>query len=197
MLRATLSVLLTLYRTRCEVILVLPLLKAGQRVMSAEIESRHPMFARKASNTTVSASTTLVDDADLHVDLLPNSTYLVRARIMYTGSSTGDISITWGTPAGSSTGIRFDYGPSASNSNPVSGAMRSSVNNWATVLGYGATTDATVFPAITEYGTITTGDTGGVLQLRYAQTTASGVLTVLAGSYLTVDRIELWSKQAK
>jgi len=145
-----------------------------------------PADEPRTSNTTVS------QDADLVVSLLPLATYRFRFVLFYNGaaSATADVKcsliaggvpslIVWG-------GTGLDTG--AALTTPV-GQVNTSVQTAAGTLRSFATAGPAVPCMAVIEGTIT-GGSGGTLALQWAQRVSNATSTIIMkGSSLTVERI--------
>lgn len=153
-------------------------------------------FRSKAA-TQSNASTTLVDDADLYVDLTPG-TFRIELFINASNTDTGDgvdIRSTW-TTTGTITSVgRAVVGPGVASTNTVadttsagSGVVRSTAHNLTTVLLFGITDDGTT---VFKEDLVLVVTAAGRLQWRWGQGTASATATTVgAGSRLLVSPIQ-------
>src|SRR5690606_18086867 len=60
-----------------------------------------PIFVVKSTNESVSSSTTLQNDNELSVSLTANRAYEVSGVLRVSGSTSGDIKLSWTGPSGS------------------------------------------------------------------------------------------------
>jgi hypothetical protein len=137
------------------------------------------LSVRKASNETVTNSTTLQDDNHLGVTLGTSTTYIIDAVIFASSTSAvPDLKIAFAVPSGSTMALGYTGGPisatlltSEAASEDIS--MLANTPTWVHVSG-----------------TVTTAGTGGDLQLKWAQNTSDAAgTTVLRGSYLRAEAI--------
>lgn len=146
-------------------------------------------FARKTADQVRSASSTLVDAADLSVAVVAGSTYLLRMGLFLIASSTTpDAKIGFTFPAGTLKigGVRAgtNLASDGSTTDVVlthPGAMTSG----STSIVVGVSTVATL--AILEGLYVCT--TSGTLQMMVAQNTATGTTTLQADSWLRAERV--------
>jgi hypothetical protein len=153
---------------------------------------------KKLSAQSVTSSTTLVDDADLKVTLVPGQ-YFVDAWLHVSGGTTGDIKVTWTFSGTFADSARMCQGPTRATTqveggdgiNPVTAAVtvgvnRSSAHFLTSDVPYGL--DASSTSGIHEHLSLDVS-AGGVLKLRWAQETSSGTATtVSAASHLRIER---------
>lgn len=169
---------------------------AGNVLTAAQLNALAPINVFKQSTQTVSASTTLVNDAELAVTLTAGKTYLITLRAICGVTAAGDIKMQWArTGTLNHVGARMCTGPSI-NTTDVSGTAaaattvgvvrRSGGHSLTTSVNYGL--DGTSTAAIEETFAIQV-DVTGVLTLQWAQNAASGTSTIVAGSYLIAEVI--------
>lgn len=156
--------------------------------------SARPRMFFKASSQTVSASTTLVDDVDIQIPLEASGKYLVRVVLACQHSSTGDIKLAWTDPGllGGGGSWRFSWGSTADGTASASAAysaVSSAYRAYSTTTA--ATHDLTTnhnTPAFEEFY-MAMGAVAGTAKLQWAQNSAAGTTTVLAGSWASVLKI--------
>lgn len=162
----------------------------GQRLTSGLLASGQTALALKSAGQDVTNSTTFQNDAELAYPLLAGGVYRIRFVIFsLSANATPDLKTAWAVPSGSS-GLKMCQGPT-----DTAAAFTSRTNTAARMSGHGFTTSVTyqvdtTAVAIEEEGILTMGSTAGSVTLQWAQNTASTTATsVLAGSYLTVERL--------
>lgn len=144
-----------------------------------------PRYAWKTVSESVTNSNVDQLDDELFLLVEPFSTYLVRGCFSVTGPSAVKLRIGYAVPANCQ-GRRHNVGPS-SNATSTTDAMRISVHAWPTAVSYGTNTTAV---SIIEEGVLTTGATGGVLQVQWAQNFANATaVTLEARSFLMAQRV--------
>lgn len=150
----------------------------------------HPntQFKFKASNETVTSSTTLQNDDVFAFTVVANAAYAMEGYIPYTalaGSSSGGIQSDFTMPAGGSM-FWTNFGTPANDGNLTqynlvaqgSGAARNSAGNAGTVM------------SMQPKGIFVVGGTAGTVQFRFAQSVSSATSTVvLGGSWMKLTRI--------
>jgi hypothetical protein len=161
------------------------MLSAGSKVraaiLTAFLNERMPVTARKTSNETVNGSAALQDDNELFVAVEASCVYHLELRISYTSGTTPDLKIGWTYPTG--TTIRW-----SGTDSDTAGALRIAGNLTETsvpaICGSGTDINA-------DYtGVIITGVNAGTLTLQWAQNTSTGSnSTIYAGSFLTIKRV--------
>lgn len=137
----------------------------------------------KRSDQSVTSSTTLVDDNDIYALVEPNRVYRVILVLNATGSTGGDIRLSWSVPSGSDAGGRWLQGPHESTDPAGAATMEVRAALWSTERVYGTSGSAN---SIIEHGLLQTGDSPGFLRLRWAQGTSNGTATTV------MERTNLW-----
>lgn len=144
------------------------------------------LFARKTADTA-RATASVTDDPHLSVSVSGSAVYVVTGVIHFrtTDATNADITIDWSTPTGSD-GIWIGIGQ-GSGASSTDGTVRtmSSVINAAR--GYGADTAADAL-AVHVRGLLVTTDPG-TYAMAWARSGGSGTLTVLAHSYIHLQRV--------
>lgn len=164
---------------------------AGQRLTADVFNAILPKYVDKSAGTqSVTSSTTYVDDTALFLDLPAGRTYVIFCQLSVTGDTAGDFKVQWSTTGTLSTVVeRANRGPSIGTTD-VSGAAAaaatvcvnrasSSVSLTASSTSYGLEGAAGVASDVVEQFVISTGASGGRLQLRWAQRASSATATVL------------------
>lgn len=122
---------------------------------------------RKTTSQTVNNSTTLVDDAQLQLDLVASSTVYFEAIIRYNGDSSADIKIAFVGPTGST--IRWDnYNSVYVSAGDVITASTTEVTE-ATTRPFGCVAGVRT---LNIRGYVQTSTTAGPLKMQFAQNTA-------------------------
>lgn len=171
---------------------------AFQRVTADDLNARLDLFVQKTATETVTSSTTLQNDDELVLTLPAGRTYEIQAHLSPTGNAGGDFKTAWtvsGTVTQATT--RQCIGPTVSTTNstggssasPVTAAVtvgvnKASAHNVTTAVSYGL--DGTNASAVFERFLVTTGASGGTVQLQWAQDTSNAAGTSLSvNSYIT------------
>lgn len=150
----------------------------------------HPnaQFKFKASNESVTSSTTLQNDDVFSFPLVANAAYALEGYVPYTalaGSSSGGLASDWTLPAGASL-LWTNFGTPLNDGNLTQynivaqglGATRSTAGNAGTVMSF------------QPKGIFVVGGTAGTAQFRWAQSVSSATATVLlGGAWMRVTRI--------
>lgn len=148
------------------------------------IWNRYPALTivRKTTNQTVNNTTTLVDDNQLQIDLLPSNTVFFEAVVRYSGDATADIKIAFNGPSG--TTIRWDnYGSIYANSVDAVVVSNSEVTESGSRV-FGCAAGART---LSIRGYAQTSTTAGPLKMLFAQNSAVAAdTTVLFNSVLKV-----------
>lgn len=158
---------------------------AGQLVTAAELNLFVPLFALKGSNQSVTNSATLVNDNDIVFTLIANQTYhLVLVGTGLATTKVPGLKTGW-TLTGTVNGtIKNLMGPV----NPIAaaGSFNTTLSLFSEAVtasaGWGMDTQATTFR---EELILTSGASGGVVQLQFAQqaATAATTTTLSAGTF--------------
>lgn len=155
-------------------------LSAGGVAVGEVVGVRKPAFTSRAN-------TTLADDPDLTMILVPG-TYLLDCMLFYDGAQAADLKLGWTTPSGT-TG---SWWPGGADSGMTALA---SVPRWGAVGDVGTSTlpvgcqGAGIILACRPVGTVVITTTG-TFALSWAQQTASATATIVRGqSYLRMERI--------
>lgn len=162
---------------------------AGQVLTASELNLLAPILKQKATNQVVTASTTLVNDADIVFTFVANQTVHVMCSMLYQSNTTTAVNL---RPAWLLTGtgavgvVRMVLGPNdAAASTPDSMLMQSRSFTFATNGDYATATVANTNLVAREELILTTGSAGCTLQLQWAQFTGTAATstTMLAGTY--------------
>lgn len=162
---------------------------AGSVLTAAALNLLCPLFAIKASNQTVTASATLVNDNDIAFTFVANQTVHVQARLDYQSNTTTNVGLraAWATTGTLAASARFCLGANdAAASTPDSMLMQSrpmaaiNTNNL-----YATATVASTSLVAWEELIITTGASGGTLTLQWAEFTGTAAtsVTMLQGTF--------------
>lgn len=171
-------------------------LAAGQTLTADALNARNPVQARMTTTQALTvSSTTMQNVTELVLTLPANRTYAVELNLgAICTVATADIKLDW-TVTGTVAGLdnRFCRGPSIAATDAQGlataattvGVVRASANHTLTAaVTYGV--DATgACGAIDEDFTVTTGASGGVLQLRAAQRVSDpATVTLFTGTLI-------------
>jgi len=142
----------------------------------------------KTADETVTSSTTLQNDNQLLLPYQPNATYIFRCWVDYEGANvgTGDLKWNWsGLTSGTNLRYTANYMSLTGTFSPTIGAA---VNLGSSTLAAG--TNGSGNPVGFEMvGSLSTGSTGGTLQLQWAQNTSNATGTIVhAQSFLRLER---------
>lgn len=142
-----------------------------------------PQIVVKAADESVTASTTLQNDDHLYFTAQANTTYFFRATFQAmrsTGLSNNYLKVNWSLPAGGThlSGIVI---PTATAALPTT-LVSTDVSQYFSVVD-------PVTVLIVYQGWLYIGGTGGTARLQWAQQSASGVLTLKAGSFLEYQAV--------
>ena len=149
----------------------------GEVLTSADVNTYlvNTLYAVKASDESVTSSTTLQDDEHLFASVAANSVYEVTVALRGTANSSGDLKVQFAGPAGA-TGL---FGAGKDHSCVTLGTPNGPISLST------ATPDTVFF-----MGTLTVGGTAGTFKLQWAQNTSNATATTLqAGSYMVLRRI--------
>ena len=142
--------------------------------------------AYKTATESVTSSTTLQDDDDLHVTVDASTVYDVSLVMFYDAATAGDIKVGFTYPA-SATGTFIATGIDPAGSSSAGDVTASA--DIATAFNFGGIGTGTTVAAHIK-GLLTVAGTAGTLQVQWAQVSSSGTATrVFADSYLTLRRI--------
>lgn len=155
--------------------------------LTAAVAFLAPVFVVKSANESVSSSTTLQNDDELLVSLTANRTYEISGVLRVSGSTSGDITIAWTGPAGS-TMHTVVHGLGASGSAGSDDIIFLYEGPGTASPGTFGTT-ATI-RAIHYHGFIRVGGDSGNLRLVWAQGSSNATATVVhSGSFMCVRRV--------
>ncbi len=160
---------------------------AGGRITAAMIQAVAPNAASKGANQSVTSSTTLVNDDALYVDVEANATYFVLLQAVYTGGTEGssDLKITFTIPSGSMTWSSLRYA-----SNGTLGIETLQGTGSGNTSDCGTSGSGNNARSVLVWGFLTTGDTAGTLQLKWAQNTSNATATTVeSGSSLATWQV--------
>lgn len=160
---------------------------AGEVLTAAKMNARQPLYVDKSAGAqSVTSSTVVVDDTALQLTLLPNRVYEVRCVLSVTGGA-GDLKTAWSLGGDLvMSAKRAAYGPGTATTDVTAeaaaattvGVNRSSSAH-ANTAGVLFGLDGTNATAAVEEFEITTGATGGLLKLMWAQRASNAVSTVV------------------
>jgi len=147
-------------------------------------------YIQKTSDELRVANTTLTDDNDLHVRLLPYGVYKITARFSFSaGLNTPDFKSAWAYST-DITPLTFKnmIGPTVPSTDSTNTSVRCTALAIDAVTNYGA--DGTHISQAHEEFIVSTGNTGGILKLQWAQNTSiAATLTLYEESYMIVEKI--------
>lgn len=158
---------------------------AGDRAVARELRKLQPVYAVLAGNVATEFNDVLTDVPGLTIPVRPSTRYILDGYLAYSSGSTPDIKVALQCPAGASG--RYGMFGVAQN-----GAASGNQDGFYTV-AYGdaigmAGSGGAMF--CQPHGQLRTGDLPGVLQVQFAQVTATASATVLAaGSWLRLTRL--------
>lgn len=148
------------------------------------------LFVRKGSDTSRDTTTTRTDDPHLTVSVAANATYLVDGFIIYSATTTTDLSVAWAIPSGASGAwcawcIGNDATGTSTNGYTVRTEARTDLTQGHTCGGIGS---PNLVSALVKATLVTSS--AGTFALQWAQATSGGVAaTVYANSWLRLIRV--------
>ena len=137
---------------------------AGQRVTAALLNEIQVASVTKATNQSVTSSTTLVNDTALFLPLLASASYDIKMIISYEGGTqaASDFKFQLNAPAGA-TG---HSGPSSTGTPPATSTSRARRSG---LRGPAWSRRRRAVSTLNCFGSVTTTGTAGNLQLQWAQ----------------------------
>ncbi|MFE3578705.1 hypothetical protein [Streptomyces vinaceus] len=162
-----------------------PTFYAGQRVTADLLASMLPFAVVKATDESVSSSTTLQDDNHLILPLAANAVYTIEGGLYYDGVyNAGNLKLSWSLPA-SATIIWSANGPATGGAAAFASNAVTSGNITIGTYGTGGSKTTASISA-----TVKTAGTAGNMTLRWAQDTSNATATTIyANSWLRAWRI--------
>jgi len=144
------------------------------------------LFVRKTADESVLNSIALQDDDQLGLAVDANATYLFDGFIIYDGSTTGDILLGWGIPAGAS----IDWTPVGLTTGAAASSASVKLVYTTGPEGVGAIGAGSSVVALPQ-GILRVAGTAGELRFRWAQNALDAVVPtrVLTGSWLRAKRV--------
>ena len=142
----------------------------------------------KSGDQTWTANATLADVTGMAFPAQPNARYEYRMYVAYSGTAASDVKLSWTTPAGGNM-ARYISAPQAAGTDNQNTAVSMIRRSPATAQVGGSMGSGGEFTVWREDGLATTGATGGVFQVQFAQNAASGSAQFKGDSYLVVRRI--------
>lgn len=141
----------------------------------------------KAADQSVASSTTPVDATDMVLPVDANAVYEISGYFITNASQAGDITFSWTAPSGATMTWSIDgLSTGATSTGGSVGRNDGSVGSSLSVGGVGGSTTSVARP----WGFLTTGATGGTLQLRFTQLVADAANSTLkAKSRLSLRRV--------
>lgn len=176
---------------------------AGQRLRASTLRDMLPMTARKTSDTSRTATTTVTADPHLTFDVVANAVYIMDGWIKFDGPAAADLNIDWTAPAGALgewTAMGAGTGTVVSaNTTPALIAdtqssrgylMRSETTDITAARSFGCLgTGLTPLTALI-HGTIRVGSTAGTYSMDWAQLVSdAGATTLYTDSWLRLVRV--------
>lgn len=163
---------------------------AGQLITSNQMNLLAPLLTSKAVNQSVTNSATLVNDNDIVFTFVANQTVMVECYLgVFATTNVPGIGVAWGA-TGTITGVsRSGLGsPKPPNTTVFTTTMQTFLSpgsNLTATFNIGADTNSSFPTMYQDRLLLTTGASGGTLQLKWAQATATAATTttVAAGSY--------------
>lgn len=161
----------------------IPTWTPGEVLTAADVNTWFvPLAAVKTADQSVTNSSTLVADNDLHLPVAANATYAMNIYVLYVAGTTPDLKWGWTAPAGSVleysiagcwNSMNFiEQSPYDLATSPVFDGGGAVLCNWAGM------------------GTLKTGASAGTLQAKFAQNTSNATATTIkAQSALMLRRI--------
>jgi hypothetical protein len=146
-------------------------------------------YARKASDETVTSSTVLQDDNDLHFAIGASQTWVFEFVLFVNGPTAADMQIQLTVPSGATGGIGTNTiaFSATGNNGDVTAAAASTITATFTFIG---TPGAALTTMLLVKGVVINSTTPGTVQLQWAQQTSNATaVTVHAQSYLTAQRV--------
>lgn len=142
----------------------------------------------RTTESSRTSNTTYTVDTFFDTVLAANTAYFIRVLYVYTGAVGGDFKTRWLAPAGAQ-GHRYALGMATTGTTSFESNMVTTVFPFLSGIIYGAHSTTQAAGAVEEIY-ISTGGTGGTLQLEWAQGTSSASPTVLkAGTYIEVRKL--------
>lgn len=160
---------------------------AGEYVRASHVTD---LFVRKTASESVLNSTTLQDDDHFTFSVEANSIYEIMGMLLYDGSTTGDLKLTFSAPASSSLNIVWNVNASTSvTSNSAPGTGNFTPGNPTFTfgcVGVGTSQGASLL------GMLVTSATAGTLKLTWAQGTldAANATRILQESYMRLRKMD-------
>lgn len=156
---------------------------AGPELNRYLIQSAHVI---KASNQSITSSTTLQNDSQLLLQVSANTDYWMMALLLYQGATAGDLKIGFSGPSGATLNYVTDgLGVSATgNADQISRAMFT-IGSGPSIGAIDAA-DSVAIPK----GLLRIGSSGGTFRFRFAQVTSNATSTTIkSGSMLMIRRL--------
>ena len=169
-----------------------PAFRAGQKVSGELLASTLPRTVRKTADTP-RTSTTAADDPELTITVEANAVYQVDGVLWVSATDNGtDINLDWTAPSGSDgswSGIGMSTSADGVDQNLATntGAVRFPLTGITAARNFGATSAGTITILIN--ATLIVGSTAGTYALSWAANAASGTVTLVTDSFLTLRRI--------
>ena len=152
-----------------------------------------PTVIKKLANESVSSSTTLQDDNHLFAYLRPNETYIVELYLRAACTSDDrDIKVAWELTNCEQITSRNVIGPSVSTTSTYASSIKISCFEATEQAVYGVTQDTTRTANIVETFIIKAGETGGKIQLQWAQYSSGAQnLALRSNSYMILTPVNM------
>lgn len=163
-------------------------LYAGQEVLASTVTEIMGRSAVKTSDTTVNASTTLVDATGLSLTLDADSTYILDSYIAYSSGATPDIKFAWTIPTGM-TGHWALFGQTSSATGSVGSMDMRHATSFTTALAAAGSGSFSSLMVVLPRAYLVT-DSAGTLQLQFAQNTSNASDTIVkTGSWIRCMKV--------
>lgn len=151
-----------------------------------------PIAIKKTSNETVNSSTTLQDDNDLFCRLRPNQLYRIELFLMVASTSNDrDLKVAWSLTNCEQVTTRNVIGPDVSCTAAYSTSVKISNFDLTASAVYGITSDTSRTSNIQESFLIKSGESGGFIQLQWAQySSGAASVTLRSNCYMIVTPVK-------
>lgn len=169
--------------------MTMPTFPANHITSSDDLKALLPYFVRKGSDQAVTSSTTLVNDNELFLTLLPNATYSISTFIIYDGAGASGLKLAFTGPT-NSTMAWWTNSTSGGNTTFINSNDYWGYNDLTILTNSVGCAGAGSKGVCRPGGFLTTGATSGTVQFQWAQGTSSATAThVFAGSCMVARRV--------
>jgi hypothetical protein len=154
-------------------------------------DALNTLYVKKSSDTSRASTTSLTDDPHLSITLPGSGIFSIDSYLMVTGSSGGDINVSWDLSGVSALVARnYSSGMSLSSTNGANCSMNTFSTGLTSQNAYGVYS-STYANCINMHMIVESSSSGGVVTLEWAQKTSNATPTILeSDSHIEIRQLD-------